>query len=162
MATTMTMQTMGQTGDRESVDAAFHRLAAEARRQGVTVYKVEGAKGPAWFSPSRSRPGTAHALTAVSCDCDGFLRWQRCRHLAALLDRLGWLPVLSPDPPTPTQEAATSATSATSPAIGRPSAPSCPFCHGRGWSYSAWFASEGATRPPCRMCSGSGDPRAAA
>jgi len=137
-------------GAPETVDAAFHRLAAEARRMGIAVYRVEGAKGPQWFCPSQSRPGVAHALTAVSCDCDGFLRWQRCRHLAALLDRLGWLPVLSPDPGPPT------------PAIGPPSAPPCAFCHGRGWAYSEWFASAGANRPPCRQCAGTGDARAAA
>ena len=62
-------------GAPETVDAAFHRLAAEARRQGVTVYRVAGTKGPQWFSPSQSRPGLAHALTAVSCDCPAFLRW---------------------------------------------------------------------------------------
>jgi hypothetical protein len=135
---------------RETVDAAFHRLAAEARKMGIVVYKVEGSKGPAWFSPSQSRPGVAHALTAVSCDCDGFLRWQRCRHLAALLDTLGWLPVLSPDPPTP------------APAIGRPSAPPCATCRGRGWSYAGWQASGGAVRPVCRMCAGTGDARAVA
>jgi len=102
---------------RETVDQAFHRLTAEARRQGITVYRVEGSKGPAWFSASQSRPGVAHALTAVSCDCDGFLRWQRCRHLAALLDRLEWLPVISPDP-APV-------------ALAVPSAP-CPACDGAG------------------------------
>jgi len=150
MATTMERRETRQAGQRETIDAAFHRLAAEARRQGITVYKIEGSKGPAWFSPSQSRPGTAHALTAVSCDCDGFLRWQRCRHLARLLDVLGWLPVLSPDPGPP------------APATGRPSAPACAFCHGRGWSYSAWFSSDGATRPPCRQCAGTGDARAAA
>jgi hypothetical protein len=137
-------------GARETVDEAFLRLAAEARRHGITVYRVQGPKGPQWFSPSQSRPGVAHALTAVSCDCDGFLRWQRCRHLAALLDRLGWLPVLSPDPAPP------------APAIGPPSAPPCAFCHGRGWAYSEWFASAGANRPPCRQCAGTGDARAAA
>ena len=138
------------TERRESVDAAFHRLAAEARRQGVTVYRIEGTKGPAWFSPSQSRPGTAHHLTAVSCTCQAFLRWQRCRHLARLLDVLGWLPTVTGDPdPAP-------------PAIGPPSAPPCGFCHGRGWAYSEWFASAGANRPPCRQCAGTGDARAAA
>ena len=145
----MTVLSMGQLKERETRDQAVIRLAVEARRRGVTVYKVEGSKGPAWFSPSRSRPGGVHALTAVSCDCDGFVRWQRCRHLAALLDHLGWLPALSPDPGPP------------APAIGPPSAPPCGFCHGRGWAYSEWFASAGATRPPCRQCAGTGDARAA-
>ncbi|MDQ3222081.1 MAG: hypothetical protein M3Q75_01185, partial [Gemmatimonadota bacterium] len=81
----------------ETVDEALHRLAAETRWMGVTVYRVQGSKDPGWFSTSRSRPRVAHALTAVSCDCQGFLRWQWCRHRAALLDHLGWLPVLSPD-----------------------------------------------------------------
>ncbi len=118
----MTVLSMGQRRERETHDQAVIRLAGEARRQGVTVYRVEGSKGPAWFSPSQSRPGVAHALTAVSCDCDGFLRWQRCRHLAALLDRLGWLPVLSPDPAPPAAPVA----------LVVPTAP-CPDCHGEGW-----------------------------
>ncbi len=115
-----------QTKERESesVDQAFHRLAAEARRQGLVVYRVQGPKGTQWFSPSRSRPGTAHALTAVSCDCEGFIRWQRCRHLAALLDRLGWLPTVTgdPDPAPPAAPVA----------MAVPSAP-CPSCDGEGW-----------------------------
>ena len=112
---------MVMTMERESVDAAIVRLADEARRQGVVVYKVEGLKGTAWFSPSQSRPGVAHALTAVSCDCDGFLRWQRCRHLARLLDTLGWLPAGDPDPAPPAAPVA----------LAVPSAP-CPDCDGAG------------------------------
>jgi len=108
----------------ETVDEAFHRLAAEARRQNVVVYRVAGPKGPQWFSPSQSRPGGVHALTAVSCDCDGFVRWQRCMHHSALLDHLGWLPVIGPDPePDPP---------ATPVAMVVPLAP-CPDCHGEGW-----------------------------
>jgi hypothetical protein len=115
-------QTIGQTGQRETIDEAIIRLAGEAAALGITVFSVQGSRGPQWFSPSSSRPGTAHALTAVSCDCDGFLRWQRCRHLAALLDRLGWLPVISPDPPTPVAPIA----------MAVPVAP-CPDCHGEGY-----------------------------
>jgi len=117
-----TMATAQTVGTRETVDEAFHRLAAEARRMGITVYRVQGSKGPAWFSPSSSRPGVAHALTAVSCDCEGFLRWQRCRHLAALLDHLGWLPAGDPDPAPPAAPVA----------LAVPS-PSCPDCQGEGW-----------------------------
>jgi len=117
----MTVLSMGQRKERETHDQAVIRLAAEARRQGVIVYKVEGSRGPQWFSPSRSRPGGVHALTAVSCDCDGFLRWQRCTHHSALLDHLGWLPVLGPDPDPPV----------TPVALAIPTA-ACPSCDGEG------------------------------
>jgi hypothetical protein len=60
-------------------------------------------------------------LTAVSCDCDGFVRWQRCMHHSALLDHLGWLPVIGPDPDPPAAPVA----------LVVPPA-SCPDCHGEG------------------------------
>ncbi len=108
-----------QTTERETVDAAIVRLAGEAAALGITVFSVQGPKGTQWFSPSQSRPGTAYQLTAVSCSCEGFIRWQRCRHLAALLDRLGWLPTGDPAPP------------AAPVALAVPTAP-CPDCHGEG------------------------------
>jgi len=114
-------ETRGITTTRETVDQAFHRLAGEARRQGVTVYRVAGSKGPAWFSPSQSRPGVAHSLTAVSCTCEGFIRWQRCRHLARLLDVLGWLPTSDPAPDPPAAPVA----------LAVPNSP-CPDCDGAG------------------------------
>ena len=108
---------MVMTRERESVDAAFHRLAAEAARQGVVVYCSDSE----WFAPSRTRPGTLHRVTGYSCDCAGFARHQRCTHHAALLARLGWLPAGDPEPPTPALVA-----------LAVPSAP-CPDCHGEGW-----------------------------
>jgi len=111
------MQTM-VTVERETVDQAVIRLAAEAARRGVRVYRV----GEAWFSPSRTRPGTSHRVTGFSCSCPGFFRHGRCTHNAALLVRMGWLPIGDPDPGPP----------ATPAALPVPSAP-CPDCHGEGY-----------------------------
>jgi hypothetical protein len=79
---------------RETVDEAIVRLAMEARRSGVRVYRANET----WYATSQSRPGVLHRLSAYSCTCDGFLRWQRCRHHSALLDHLNWLPSVTPDP----------------------------------------------------------------
>jgi hypothetical protein len=93
-----------QTIKRESRDEAIVRLAMEARKRdtNVKVYR----SGVEWFASSQSRPGVLHRVTGLSCDCDGFLRWQRCRHHSALLDHLNWLPTptgsLDPDPEPPT------------------------------------------------------------
>ena len=111
-------QTIGQTGQRESHDAAVIRLAAEARRRGVRVYRA----GSEWFAPSRTRPGTLHRLTGYSCDCRGFMRHGRCTHHAALLSHMGWLPAGAPDPAPPAAPVA----------MVVPLAP-CPDCHGEGW-----------------------------
>lgn len=93
----------------ESHDVAIVRLARTARVRGVQVFR-ETASG-AWFATSASQPGTIHRVTALSCDCMGFVAHQRCTHYAALLDRLGWLPQLATD--------------------GAETTP-CSFCRGRG------------------------------
>ncbi|MDP9359779.1 MAG: hypothetical protein M3R02_31750, partial [Chloroflexota bacterium] len=54
------------------------------------------------FAASVSRPGEIHRLTpdgsGFACSCAGFLRWQRCKHAAALLAELGRLPHADPAP----------------------------------------------------------------
>ncbi len=73
------------------------RLAAKARAEGVRLY-VDRRDGR-HFASSVSHPGTLHYVTGYSCDCRGFATHQRCKHLAALLSALGWLPG-TPEPDT--------------------------------------------------------------
>jgi hypothetical protein len=91
MRQTQTLQTVER---RESRDEAIVRLALEARRRGVRVYR----QATMWFATSRSRPGTLHRVTGYSCDCAAFARHQRCTHNSALLDFMGWLPTVTPEP----------------------------------------------------------------
>jgi|GEM_PF-2424153 len=116
---------MQTTMKRESVDAAVIRLAAEAARRGITVFRAAGPAGPEWFCPSSSQPGVLHRVTGLSCDCRGFMRHGRCTHHAALLDHMQWLPTVTgdPDPETPTPAPI---------AMAVPATP-CPSCHGEGY-----------------------------
>ncbi len=91
----------GQSQRSETRDEALCRLAAEAQRRGVQVYRTPDGR---YWATSISQPGALHYVTGVSCDCVGFVRHQRCTHHSALLAHLGWLPV-SPDP-TPAPAAA--------------------------------------------------------
>lgn len=84
---------------RESWEEAIWRLAAEAERHGVLIYRHDNGQGCVrYFATSQSDPGTLHYVTAVSCDCAGFVHHGRCRHLAALLQHTGNLPPRD-DPP---------------------------------------------------------------
>jgi hypothetical protein len=85
---------------RETRDEALIRLAAQARAQGVQLLRVV-ATGEV-FATSISRPGELHRLTHYSCDCEGFIRHQRCQHYAKLMDSLGWLPEVASNEPATT------------------------------------------------------------
>ncbi len=113
---------------RETRDEALVRLAKQARDRGVQLFRVV-TTGEV-FAASISRPGELHRLTHHSCDCEGFIRWQRCCHYAAMLDSLGWLPAVEP---------------ASSPVP-------CGPCDatGRVWSEGSWSPDE------CWYCSGRG------
>ena len=82
----------------ESWGQAVNRLALQARENGVTIYCHCLGTRPEYFATSVSRPGTIHRVTAVSCTCVGFFSHQRCQHVAALLDEIGELPPIEPDP----------------------------------------------------------------
>jgi hypothetical protein len=110
-----------QTMERETHDQAVIRLAAEAARRGVRVFRAAGPAGSEWFCPSSSQPGTLHRLSGYSCDCRGFARHQRCGHHSALLAHMGWLPAGDPDPDPPAAPIA----------VAVPTAP-CPACDGAG------------------------------
>ncbi len=81
----------------ESHDESIVRLARTARERGIQVFR-EVATGQ-WFATSTSKPETLHRVTAVSCDCLGFVAHQRCSHHSALLAKLGWLPRIDDESP---------------------------------------------------------------
>jgi hypothetical protein len=112
----------------ESHDASIIRLARTARERGIQVFR-EVTTGQ-WFATSASKPETLHRVTALSCDCLGFVAHQRCSHHSALLAKLGWLPVVDELP-------------ATMP---------CLACQGSGqiWSEGSWSPDR------CFSCAGSG------
>ncbi len=84
----------------ETLAEKWHRLARLAVEQGVTLLTETGTGER--FAMSVSRPGEIHRLTpngsGFTCSCEGFLRWGRCKHVAALLVELGRLPVVEPGP----------------------------------------------------------------
>ncbi len=97
----------------ETLAEKWHRLARLAVEQGVTLLTETGSGER--FALSVSRPGEIHRLTpdgsGFICSCEGFLRWARCKHAAALLAELGRLPAVEPTPA---------------------SVATCPTCGGRG------------------------------
>jgi hypothetical protein len=81
---------MQERRHRPATAADFHRLADLAKARGLRLFR----DGSRWYCSSASRPGEAHYVTGLSCDCQGFIAHQRCTHHALLLERLGWLPEL--------------------------------------------------------------------
>ncbi len=88
------MDTTRQT--RPPTDADQHRLAEAARTKGIRIRRDR--RDNRYYASSCSHPGRWHYVTAVSCDCPGFISHQRCSHHSALLAALGWLPPLPPAP----------------------------------------------------------------
>ena len=82
---------------RETRDETLIRLASQARARGVQLFRV--VTSGEVFATSISRPGELHRVTHLSCDCEGFIRHQRCMHYAKLMDDLGWLPQVAGDEP---------------------------------------------------------------
>jgi len=66
-------------------------LADKAVREGVRILRTIDT-GEA-FALSTSQPGHLYRVTAVSCQCKGFLYHGRCKHNALLLRELGYLDV---------------------------------------------------------------------
>jgi hypothetical protein len=63
-----------------------HRLAQVAHTRGVRLFRDQHGR---WLCTSHSHEGRVYYVTGYSCDCAGFVRHQRCSHLALLLDTLG-------------------------------------------------------------------------
>lgn len=78
----------------ETERTALTRLLAKAKAEGVTLIRDQDGRH---FASSVSEPGKLHSVTGFSCDCRGFVSHSRCKHHAALLSALGWLPD-SPEP----------------------------------------------------------------
>lgn len=119
---------------------ALVRLAGKARKEGVKL-QHNPATGQ-YFASSVSTPGTRHHLTAASCDCKGFTQYGRCKHYAALMAALGFLPQ--------TGEAAPADT--------------CRSCEGRGFHITARKVGRGQfvrEDVPCPACHGDGIARKA-
>src|SRR5262245_17745392 len=89
-------RTMAVTKVGETRDQAVHRLARKAEKEGVKVF-VYPRTGE-YYANSVSSPGELHRVTLVSCDCQGFLYFGRCKHHSALLAELDELPPLEPTP----------------------------------------------------------------
>jgi hypothetical protein len=68
---------------------ALHRLALLARERGLRILRDREGR---FLVTSHSHPRLVYYVTAVSCECPGFIRHGRCTHQALLLFELGWLP----------------------------------------------------------------------
>lgn len=91
------------TASGEHLAAAFARLAAKGAAQGVTVeYAHTGSLGT-YIASSASDPSVRYCVVidprskSYGCDCEGWARYQRCKHFALALAAAGWLP----EPPEP-------------------------------------------------------------
>jgi hypothetical protein len=121
---------------RPTTPADLHRLAAVAQKRGLRLTQErEGV----WFCSSASNPDAPHYVTALSCDCRGFIEHQRCSHLAALLDHLGWLPEVVAEP----EDA--------------PATVPCGNCSGGGTIYVRDCERAGWPHPTCPECGGTGE-----
>jgi hypothetical protein len=83
----------------ETREQALERLAAKAREEGVKLYQ-DPADGR-YYASSVSTPGRRHYVTGFSCDCAGFVQYDRCKHYAALMSALGWIATAGPEPTGP-------------------------------------------------------------
>src|SRR5215207_6679665 len=88
------MERNGRTNGRvkETWEEAVCRLANLARERGIAIYCYDLGESVEFYATSTSRPGTLHRVTMFSCDCQGFIKHQRCTHHARLLDEVGELP----------------------------------------------------------------------
>jgi hypothetical protein len=80
----------------EPLALALERLAHKAHEEGLEILPEPWAPFASRVSSSRAghfpyvvnlTPGHLHG-----CDCEGYFRWQRCKHYALALEAAGWLP----------------------------------------------------------------------
>lgn len=100
---------MDATRRSESVEEALHRLCQKGHDQGLQLLdrerdwfpfacRVTGSAGDGTTYVVNLAPGPLHG-----CDCEGYERWQRCKHYAMALEAAGWLPDL-PDAAMPSAD----------------------------------------------------------
>jgi hypothetical protein len=81
----------------EPLALALERLAHKAHEEGVIILDDLGA-APFAYRVSSSRPGHSPYVVnltpgpAHGCDCEGYFRWERCKHYALCVETAGWLP----------------------------------------------------------------------
>ncbi len=113
------------------------RLADKAEREGARVLLTADGTH---FATSRSNPTMLHRISVDSCDCRGFLVWNRCGHHALLLAHLGLIPDVDPEP---------------EPALTLVIAPPvCAPCRGRGWVYVTHDDDSWPVKTTCSRCAG--------
>jgi hypothetical protein len=84
------MEATTATRPTDTRDQAIRRLAFQAITRGLRIFEHQ-ATGE-FFCSSYSQPDRCHRVTALSCDCAGFIRHGRCQHHALLLFQIGELP----------------------------------------------------------------------
>jgi hypothetical protein len=86
-----------RTHNGEPLALALERLAHKAHAEGVVILDDLGA-APFACRVSSSRPGHSPYVVnltpgpAHGCDCEGYFRWERCKHYALCVEAAGWLP----------------------------------------------------------------------
>jgi hypothetical protein len=124
----------------ETFEEAIVRLAREAAAADIRIHY----HGNTWYATSQRDELLLHRVTLYSCDCPGFQRHQRCRHLAHLLDVTGNLLTLPHPPHTPAMDAGPTR---------------CPTCNGIGETPSTRGTGRGRyvyDWQTCRGCHGTG------
>jgi hypothetical protein len=80
----------------EPLALALHRLAHKAHEERLGILPEPWE--PFACRVSSSRPGHFPYVVNLTpghlhgCDCEGYFRWQRCKHYALALEVAGWLP----------------------------------------------------------------------
>jgi hypothetical protein len=84
------------THNGEPLALALERFAHKAHEEGLTILPEPWAPFASRVSSSRAghfpyvvnlTPGHLHG-----CDCEGYFRWERCKHYALCVEAAGWLP----------------------------------------------------------------------
>jgi len=124
----------------ETTEQALSRLAGKARHEGVRL-QLNPRTGQ-YFATSGTTAGKRYAVTGFSCECHGFATHGRCKHYAALMAALGFLPQSGEAAP----------------------ADPCRSCEGRGYHIKARQVGRGQfvrEDVPCPACQGAGTARKA-
>ena len=85
-----------RTQNGEPLALALERLAHKAHEESLQI--LPEPREPFACRVSSSRPGHFPYVVNLmpghlhGCDCEGYFRWQRCKHYALALEAAGWLP----------------------------------------------------------------------